>query len=356
MKENEENNGTCLNQSDNTCEILKYSGVQYWTYYPKADNAVPGINIMADLADFKVWDNFPQMLVDMGLICKDSVSDWLKMHRQIKAGQENVTCEIQLVEQGVPLWKKIHYHTTFDANGSAISSVGIAENISAYKILAENYARAAKQCTVSLWMFDFASRTIYDFSNASHIKAFEGITTMHDVPYVFAQPKSPLCKKDLPAMYKMYDKLYAGEKTASSIGCWKNEDSDALWWYETSYTSIFDESGKPIKAIGTAIDISERIRLEKRYTEEIKWRKVHNQDVLGSFKMNLTQNICEDGQSNNRLILDFQSDGTVDGFFANEYTAHIDAEGLSRYKNSFNRENLLKLFRSGKTSITQESY
>ncbi|MEG1647136.1 MAG: PAS domain-containing protein, partial [Clostridia bacterium] len=114
---------------------------------------------------------------------------------------------------------------------------------------------------------------------------------------------SPLNPEDFAALKEMFGKVYAGKKTASSIGRWWNKDHNVWWWYEISYTTIFDDDGKPIKAIGTATDITERIRLEDRYNEEIKWRKVHNLDVIGSYKMNLTQNICEDGQSDNLLIL-----------------------------------------------------
>ncbi|MEG1577681.1 MAG: ATP-binding protein, partial [Oscillospiraceae bacterium] len=222
--------------------------------------------------------------------------------------------------------------------------------------LQETYACAAKQCGVTLWMFDLDSKTIYHFNNASHILALDDVRVIHDVPEVFARPESPMLPEDVPEMYEMFRKLYAGEKNAKSVSRWRNEGSDVLWWYEISYTTLFDADGKPVKAIGTGVDITERIRLETRYNEEIKWRKVHNQDVLGSFKLNLTQNICEDGQSDNPMILSFVGDGTVDDFFTREYAAHVDEKHLPKYKKMFNRVSLLKSFRLGKTSVTQESY
>ncbi|MEG1942879.1 MAG: ATP-binding protein, partial [Angelakisella sp.] len=150
--------------------------------------------------------------------------------------------------------------------------------------------------------------------------------------------------------------MYAGEKTAKSIGRWLNRDNGTWWWYEISYTTIFDKNGKPIKAVGTASDITDRVRLEERYKEEIKWRKVHNQDVVGSFKMNLTNNICEDGQSDNAVILSFMGDGTVDDFFEREYAAHLDADDLIEYKKAFNRESLIKSYHQGKSSVVHETY
>ncbi|MEG2881918.1 MAG: response regulator [Christensenella sp.] len=233
------------------------------------------------------------------------------------------------------------------------TSDSIEENM---QQMEETYAQAAKQCGVTLWMFDFANHTIYNFNNATRIKAFEGISTIRNVPEIFAESGSPLHPDDAPALFEMFDKLFAGEKTAKSVGRWGNGDDSVWWWYEIAYTTIFDDAGKPLKAVGTAIDITERVRLEERYDEEIKWRKVHNKDVMGSFKMNLTQNTCEDGQSDVAKILSFHGDGTVDGFFEREYATHMYPEELKKYKKIFNRENLLRGYREGKTSFTEEAY
>ncbi|MEG1557625.1 MAG: response regulator [Oscillospiraceae bacterium] len=335
--------------------IFKTCKIQYWTYYPQSNKAVTGLNAMAELGNTKEWDDFPKSMIDRGLILKNSVASWQKMHDLIRSGQPEVSSEILVLEQGTPIWKKVWYHTSFDENGKAVSALGIAENISAYKNMADNYAKSAKQCGVTLWTFDLADRTIYDLSNATHIKIFDEMTTIHEVPEIFAKPGSALCPEDVPALYEMYRKVYAGEKTATSVGRWRNDSQSIWWWYEISYTTLFDDEGMPVKALGTAIDITERVRLEERYNEEIEWRKVHNKDVIGSFKMNLTQNTCMDGQSDFDVIMDFQGNGTADDFFLREYRVHKDLEELAEYKKIFNRKSLLKSFQSGKTRVVQES-
>ncbi|MEG1992362.1 MAG: response regulator [Acetivibrio sp.] len=350
----EENNN--LNTNKVTTTILKQCGIQYWTYNPVTDKGTSGLNVMEELKTAKSWDNFPQNLVDRGLIYKDSIKKWMEIHEKVKKGVPQIVSEIQVVEQGNIIWKKIQYMLTFDEEGRPASAIGIAENITEYKSLAENYAQAAKQCGVTLWMFDVESHTIYDFNNSTHIKTFDDVSIIHNVPEVFKKEGSPLNPEDYPALNAMFDKIFSGEKTAKSMGRWRNEDQDVWWWYEISYTAIYDSKGNPFKAIGTAIDITERVRLEERYDEEIKWRKIHNQDVIGSYKMNLTQNICEDGQSKLSIIHSFQGNGTVDDFFAHEYATHADAQELEEYQKIFNRENLLKSYNEGKTSFSQESY
>ncbi|MEG1559622.1 MAG: response regulator [Clostridia bacterium] len=355
MKKNNEERKD-LSAAEDVVAILKYCGIQCWTFYPADNTAAPGQNIMEELAHLESWDNYPKKLIDMGIIHKSSAEAWLHLHDRIRAGETDPSDEILVIEHGAPVWKKIQYHTAFDASGKPVSANGIAENISAYKNLAENYAQATKQCEVTIWMFDLANKTIYDFNNASHIKTFDGVRVIHNVPEVFAAPDSPMYPEDVPEMNEMFGKLYAGEKSAKSVSRWKNAGSDTFWWYEISYTTLFDENGKPVRAIGTGVDISERVRLEERYQEELKWREVHNQDVIGSFKMNLTQNICCDGQGNNPIIMGFQGDGTVDGFFEHEYATHIDERELEEYKKIFNRKNLIQSYCEGKISLVQESY
>ncbi|MEG0779188.1 MAG: response regulator [Oscillospiraceae bacterium] len=228
-------------------------------------------------------------------------------------------------------------------------------NADAIRRLQETYAQAARQCGVILWTLDLAERTIYDFNDLARAAQFDGSGIIRNVPAVFVADGSPLHPEDRPALLAMFDKIFAGEKAATSVVRWRREGQQD-WWYEISYTNLFDDGGKPTHAIGTAIDITERIRLEERYREEIKWRKVHNRDVLGSFQMNLTQNTCGDGQSDIPTILTFQGDGTVDGFFRLEYAVHIEPEELASYRKLFNRESLLAGYRAGRTSFVQESY
>ncbi|MEG1985033.1 MAG: response regulator [Oscillospiraceae bacterium] len=347
---------SCFKIDDITISILKYCNIQYWTYNPISNEGVSGLNAMHELGTLKVWNDFPQSMIDMGLIHNSSADEWLRMHECIRRGDAEIAGEILVIEHGIPIWKRIQYHTAFDEDGNPISATGIAESISDYKNLAEDYASAVKQCGITFWMLDIANRVIYDLHNASHIKAFNDVTTILNVPDVFANSTSSLHPDDVGAFFEMFERVFNGDKTAKSVGRWWNEDHETWWWYEIAYTIISYEDGKPLKAIGTAIDITERKRLEERYAEEFKWRKVHNRDVIGSFKMNLTQNTCGDGQGNNSIILGFQGEGTVDSFFKREYATHMDEKELERYKRIFSRENMIKSFQNGKSSLFEEAY
>ncbi|MEG1862577.1 MAG: ATP-binding protein, partial [Oscillospiraceae bacterium] len=353
--ESKQSQNSDSNETNIPSSILTRCGIQFWTYYPADDHCEAGVNAMSELGALQSLDNFPQAMLNMGLIHKSSAEEWLNMHMQIKNGAPDISREILVVENGVKIWKKIQYFTDFDDKNQPIKATGIAESITLYKNLAENYAKAANQCGVTLWILDLVNMAVYDLSNASHIKAFDNITTVNNPSEAFLDG-STLHLDDIPAHLHMVEKLLSGEKSATSVGRWHNNDNKVWWLYETSYTTIFDDDGNPVRAIGTAVDITERVRLEERYNEEINWRKAHNRDVIGSYKMNLSQNTCEDGQSDNPTILSFQGDGTVDDFFEREYSTHVDKDDLIEYKNLFNREAMLKSYQAGQTNVTKESY
>ncbi|MEG2506493.1 MAG: response regulator [Longicatena sp.] len=224
------------------------------------------------------------------------------------------------------------------------------------KQLQETYALAAKQCGVTLWTLDIEKKTIYHSENTTSRNVFNETRIICDVPEVYLREDSYLHKDDRESFANMFKEIYAGAKSAVSRGRWWNKEQETWQWFESAYSTIFDEQGKPIKAIGTAMDISEKMRLGERYEEEIKWRKIHSKDVIGSYKMNLSKNTCEDGQSNRKTILGFQGNGTVDDFFENESATHLDKEEVIEYRKEFNREHLLQSFCEGKTSLVHEAY
>ncbi|MEG1789425.1 MAG: response regulator [Oscillospiraceae bacterium] len=234
--------------------------------------------------------------------------------------------------------------------------MGDEREISGLKEEEAIYAIALKQAGLTYWVFDIAKKAICNFHNTTHAKGFDNVSEIYNVPEVFCSEDSRMHPEDVPGAIGMFDRICAGEKNVKGTSRWWNEKSKAWCWYEVTYTTIFDDDGKPVRAVGTAVDITERISMEERYNEEIEWRKVHNQEVIGSFKMNLSRNICEDGQSENPFIRTFQGNGTVDGFFEREYATHLDEDELARYMDTFNREALLERFRNGKMSVAQESY
>ncbi|MEG1050028.1 MAG: hypothetical protein RSE24_05740, partial [Oscillospiraceae bacterium] len=109
------------------------------------------------------------------------------------------------------------------------------QNTSNLEQVKQFYSQAVNQCGITFWMFDLASNTIYDLSNANHIKAFDGISVIHNVPQVYTEKGSSLHPDDIPQTLEMFRKIYAGEKSATSVARWWNAGHNTWWWYETTY-------------------------------------------------------------------------------------------------------------------------
>ncbi|MEG2120182.1 MAG: hypothetical protein RRY53_07475, partial [Pseudoflavonifractor sp.] len=91
--------------TEDAAAVLKYCGTQWWTFYPADNSAVPGGNVMADLADLKIWENYPQMMLERGLVHERSAAQWLRIHARICGGEADPSAEILVVERGAPVWK-----------------------------------------------------------------------------------------------------------------------------------------------------------------------------------------------------------------------------------------------------------
>ena len=87
----------------------------------------------------------------------------------------------------------------------------------------------------------------------------------------------------------MYSKLKEGYKKVSGQLHMRNRNGEERW-VEIRCTTIFDEAGRAIKAIGISKDISEQKRLESSYQNERKLQEIMNAGFLSVFEVNVTQN------------------------------------------------------------------
>ncbi|MEG1559935.1 MAG: response regulator [Clostridia bacterium] len=339
--------------------IIQHCGVLCWVYNINGNSCFYKSKSLEDLGELEGFgvletlENYPQTLIEKGIIHESSANDFLQIHEQIKQGKKHIAREIRVIENGTSIWKKIKYTTFFDSDGKPTRAIGTAENIDTYKRLEEIYTQAAKQSGLTYWMFDVDEKTIYDFSNATPVDPYKNVSIIPNVPESIIT-SGMLHQDDAPAFLEMYDKIFSGAPFAKSIARWKGLNKDIWKWYEITYTTIFDDVGRPIKAIGSAIDISDRIKLEERYTGEFERRKIQSREAIGSFKLNLTKNICCDGMTQDPEILKMQEDGTADAFFALDHQRCVDPKARAEYAKIFNRQVLIKNFQDGNRHFSHE--
>lgn len=90
-----------------------------------------------------------------------------------------------------------------------------------------------------------------------------------------------------------HKKIDCGEKY-TSVELQAKNSTGAFGWVKLEYIAIFDDDGKPVRAIGVSNDISQQKAAEQRYRDELTYRRLSNRDTLISYRVNVSKNIIED--------------------------------------------------------------
>ncbi|QHI72188.1 diguanylate cyclase domain-containing protein [Aminipila terrae] len=128
---------------------------------------------------------------------------------------------------------------------------------------------ALAQTSLVVWDYDLANKTIIRTKGS---KIWVGLgDKIENVPQCFIEAGyvHPDCSEEF---LKMFDNILKGAKVASGVFKLKKIEIDRQWsgyyiWVEIKITNIFNESGKPIRAVGLAEDVTEKVNEELRLKE-----------------------------------------------------------------------------------------
>lgn len=184
-----------------------------------------------------------------------------------------------------------------DALGNPIGYINVSTDVRELmevqrqlKISQERYEIALQQARTALWEYDIREHTIQRIDNVrgqfSEIFPNEGV--IEGVPDALIA-QGILFEDSIREIKVMYNKLKEGYKKVSGQLHMRNRNGEERW-VEIRCTTIFDEAGRAIKAIGISKDISEQKRLESSYQNERKLQEIMNAGFLSVFEVNITQN------------------------------------------------------------------
>ncbi len=139
------------------------------------------------------------------------------------------------------------------------------------------------------------------------------------------------------------------ENTSFECRC-RNTKTGKYDWCRINLTVLVDKNHVPVRLVGTSQDISDEKDTEQRYLEEVEYQKGIMNNLIGSCRMNLTQNKLDDfwigDQINeaaiNQNLNDFQS--------RIEFTLkeiHLSAEDYKQFTNT----ELIEKYNEGIRSI-----
>jgi len=156
--------------------------------------------------------------------------------------------------------------------------------------------------------------------------------------------------EDAGRVRDFFARVDRGEKTVKDDFLMKEVNGSASFLRYT-FSTVFDGSGKAVKAYAVAEDITAQKREEENFSKSIQTLLSTNPEALCTFQVNLSMNSCSGGHGTSRYIQSLLLSETADGLFGNIVSIISDREQRVRAAEIFDRHRLLELYSAGKTSL-----
>ncbi|NLU23597.1 MAG: response regulator [Clostridiales bacterium] len=212
------------------------------------------------------------------------------------------------------------------------------------------YEVAIKSSGINIWEYDIQEDCLYVVSSSARIKQ-DCFRIEH---YVNSTLENDYVRRDcIDRFLSIFTRLREGAREVTE-DIWYKTTDEAGWWCErVTYTTTFDESGKPAKAFGAGRDVTREKEAEKKFREESSYRKAMQSDNLASVMIDLTDNRVVEIDAKFQTVLAL-SGHTADDFFEQTATLMTDAKTVADFRKKFSRKVLLNQFGSGEFTASME--
>lgn len=215
----------------------------------------------------------------------------------------------------------------------------------------ERFRVVMENTTLSVWDYDLKTKEIIQTGQSIALHGFAAVVPGVPESLIesgFVHPDSAA------AFLALYDRLFRGEKNPEGVFLVRNAARDG-WWYEhIQYRTLFDQKGRPYRAIGMSMDVTEKRELERSYQLELQYQQSLADDVylMAVFDVSAEKQErleCKDAMECERLaskpLCDFfaaESRRVVSNRKAQEFFDSLDYENLKlkavAAENDFERE------------------
>ncbi|UDN56588.1 GGDEF domain-containing protein [Clostridioides sp. ES-S-0010-02] len=162
------------------------------------------------------------------------------------------------------------------------------------RINEERFRIALNQTSNIIFEYDINTKSLVNTNKSMENYNIDKIN--ENVPYSLVE--AGIIYKDFSEDFiKMYEKIISGEKTASCVVKIRVPDQGYIW-NKITLTTIFDEDGKPIRAIGIQEDISEQKEAEIRYNQAYKYHSAILSEAIITYEINVSKDIFIRGNEN----------------------------------------------------------
>ena len=333
--------------SSNALSLLCESGdIFYWEVDVRMNRGRMGHRVQ-EMFSIPEYIDFPEeMFINLGVVHGDSVKEYKRLAERIRSGERIATANIRInVPSGEAQWRRLSYVRIDDDN-----YFGFSINLSDFSDFEQYFITAAEQAGLNAWIYDMKShRVVINVNKVYHGNVLsympEDISTSHLVFPADVGKFEALFQAMKDGVPKVSDEIRLKKSNVAEIG--SNLD---YWWARICFTTIFDDEGRPKRAIGTAVDISQQKIDEQRFRDQSEYHDIVLKNTVMSAWINITQNMFKNVRGVYSVIEKYQNTiGSLDAMFDFLYK-HIPEEDRIHCA-AFNRALLQGYAESGQMDI-----
>ena len=216
------------------------------------------------------------------------------------------------------------------------------------------YEAAVEDTKLVVWEYDIKNHRVimadneftqYDYRKFNISKVIENVPEAL-VPYID--------EKYLDQFLAMYRAVEQGEPSASCDVWYKLIPGSEPRCEHIRYVTTFDDNGKPEKAYGIGQNITTQQLEHEKYSSLYKQITETLANAVSSTKLNLSKNSYISGYSADPEVAKRLQRITADEHFLTAISSIADPEVRKKLTAIFTCENLINLYKEGKTQFTEE--
>jgi signal transduction histidine kinase/PAS domain-containing protein/BarA-like signal transduction histidine kinase len=216
------------------------------------------------------------------------------------------------------------------------------------------YEAAVEEAKLVVWEFDIPARRITMAENEFTSYDYRKFGLPHVIDHVPDALLPYIDESSQKSFLAVYEAIIDGAPRASCEVWYKLQPGVEPRCERISYTTVYDESGKPVKAFGIGQNITAQKRNEEEY-QRIRDQYIGNlSGAVSSVQFNLSRNLYVMGYSPYPNVLSSLAKASADEHFLAAISAVSDPKRKAELQAKFTCANLLRLFEKGIANQTEE--
>ncbi len=326
---------------------LTHSGLQAWEYYPatgRAKGIVVSPKVGLEMKGGKTYTDFAGEAV---MFHPDDIGAFLDLHRRVDAGEDEAETVIRARRADNEYhWVRIRYSQMRDEKGRVVKVLGTAAEMDAYKELENRFQTTVRQTGIAVGIYDVRSHQydVYFRDREFHFdNGPEGVIG-----------EKVIHPEDEERYRSLFRRIAEGKPSASALVRFCSSPGNDFRWTHIVLTAIPDRDGNLFRAMMTQQDVTEQIRREMRYREELLRRQALEGDVISSASVNLSQDQVQECMVEGERIGSAVSGKDWEWAVEQEAINIPDENDRREFRIFFGGERLKEAYRTGQTVQSYE--